>query len=537
LTIDIPKTIRVLLINPYYPISETPSPPLGLAFLAAALEKAGHEVKMLDLVVYPYTKEHLARTLKTFDPQFVGATAVTMNFNHAAGVIRDVKALAPAILTVMGGPHVTFCARETLEACPEIDFIVLGEGEETLVELVRAYQNNSPLGTIKGLAYQERGRPVLTESKGPIQDIDSLPEPARHLIPLGRYRALGLPISMTTSRGCPFPCIFCVGRKMVGARVRYRSPQKVVDELAYLSTLGFHQINIADDLFTASKKHCLAVCDEIIQRQLEIQWTSFARVDTVSRPVLERMKQAGCSAVSFGVETGSPEILRTIKKGITLDQVVHAVSMCNDVGVTPQASFILGLPGETLKTLQQTVAFAEHLKGMGVLHGYHLLAPFPGTDVRENIQDYDIQILSNDWDDYHANQAIVRTSAVDQQTLDNIVIDWQKNFDTWLDDIKQRRDCGKTTEEEAWPLNNLEHIVLIYDLMMKRVIEEIGWISCKNLDLSYKNELTQLAGLVDGTIPHTPEQIRKTLQFANSKGYLTTDRRTGQYRWKWIDYL
>ena len=529
--------MRVLLINPYYPISETPSPPLGLAFLAAALENAGHEVQILDLVVYPYTKEHLAKTLKTFDPQFVGATAVTMNFKHAAGVIRDVKTLTPDILTVMGGPHVTFCARETLEACPEIDFIVLGEGEETLVELVKAHQNNGPLGNIKGLAYQDQGRIVLTEPKAPIQNIDSLPEPARHLLPLGRYRALGLPISMTTSRGCPFPCIFCVGRKMVGARVRYRNPQKVVNELAYLSTLGFHQINIADDLFTASKKHCLAVCDEIIQRQLMIQWTSFARVDTVSRPVLEQMKQAGCTAVSFGVETGSPEILTTIKKGITLDQVFQAVTMCNDVGVTPQASFILGLPGETSQTLQQTVAFAEQLKGMGVLHGYHLLAPFPGTDVRENSQDYDIQIMSDDWDDYHANRAIVRTSAVDQQTLDSIVTDWQKNFDTWLDDIKQRRDNGETTEEEAWPLTNLEHIVLIYDLMMKQVLETIEWIPFNNTDASDKNELAHLVDLVDGTIPHTPEQIRKTLQFATAKGYLTKDRADGQYRWKWMDYL
>ena len=529
--------MRVLLINPYYPISETPSPPLGLAFLAAALENAGHKVQMLDLVVYPYTKEHLARILKTFDPQFVGTTAVTMNFNHAAGVIRDVKALAPDILTVMGGPHVTFCARETLEACPEIDFIVLGEGEEILVELVKAYQNNSPWSDIKGLAYQDRGRPVLTASKDPIQDIDGLPEPARHLIPLGRYRALGLPISMTTSRGCPFRCIFCVGRKMVGAKVRYRNPQKVVDELAYLSTLGFHQINIADDLFTASKKHCLAVCDEIIRRQLNIQWTSFARVDTVSRPVLERMKQAGCNAVSFGVETGSPEILTTIKKGITLDQVIHAVTICNDVGITPQASFILGLPGETIHTLQQTVAFAEQLKSMGVLHGYHLLAPFPGTDVRENSQNYDIQIMSNDWDDYHANQAIVRTSAVDQQTLDGIVKDWQKNFDTWLDDIKQRRDNGEATEEEAWPLTNLEHIVLIYDLMMKQVLETIEWIPLENTDATDKNELAHLADLVDGTIPHTPEQIHKTLQFAIEKGYLTKDIQEGCYRWKWINYL
>jgi anaerobic magnesium-protoporphyrin IX monomethyl ester cyclase len=529
--------MRVLLINPCYPISETPSPPLGLAFLAAAMEAAGIDVQILDLVVFPYTKERLAGILKTFEPQFVGATAVTMNFNHAAGVIRDVKAIAPNILTVMGGPHVTFCARETMQSCPEIDFIVLGEGEETLVELVRAYQNNSPWGNIKGLAYQEQGRPVLTASKDPIQDIDTLPEPARHLIPLGRYRALGLPISMTTSRGCPFQCIFCVGRKMVGARVRYRNPKKIVDELAYLSTLDFHQINIADDLFTASKKHCMAVCDEILQRKLKIQWTSFARVDTVSHPVLARMKQAGCSAVSFGVESGSPEILTTIKKGITLDQVVEAVSMCNDVGITPQASFILGLPGETLTTLQQTVAFADRLKSMGVLHGYHLLAPFPGTDVRERSQAYDIQIMSTDWNDYHANQAIVRTSAVDQQTLNGIVKDWQRNFDLWLDNIKQRRESGEATEEEAWPLTNLEHIILIYDLMMKQVIEKIESIPINNACAGRKNELARLADRIDGTIPHTPEQIRKTLQFAAERGYLTQIQTDGHCRWKWLDYL
>ncbi len=527
----------VLLINPYYPISETPSPPLGLAFLAAVLEAAGIEVQILDLVVYPYSKERLARTLKAFDPQFVGATAVTMNFEHAAGVLRDVKAIAPNILTVMGGPHVTFCASDTLQSCPEIDFIVMGEGEETLVELVMALQQGENPGNIKGLAYQDHGGIILTPPRDLIQNIDALPEPARHLIPLGRYRALGLPISMTTSRGCPFQCIFCVGRKMVGAKVRYRNPKKVVDELAYLSTLGFHQINIADDLFTASKKHCMAVCDEILQRQLKIQWTSFARVDTVSRPALEKMKQAGCTAVSFGVESGSPEILTTIKKGITLNQVIDAVSMCNDVGVTPQASFILGLPGETLQTLQQTVAFAKRLKSMGVLHGYHLLAPFPGTDVRENSQSYDIQIMSNDWNDYHANQAIVRTEAVDQQTLDNIVKDWQKNFDIWLDDIKKRRDNGEASEEETWPLTNLEHIVLIYDLMIKEVIEKMGWLPCKKSNSPDKTELDQLADLVNGTIPHTLEQIRKTLKVAIEKNYLTREQKKGQYRWKWVDYL
>jgi len=527
--------MRVLLINPYYPISETPSPPLGLAFLAGALEAEGIEVKILDLVVFPYTRQSLARDLSEFNPHLVGATAVTMNFNHAASVLKDVKTITPHVVTVMGGPHVTFCAEETLASCPHIDVVVRGEGESTLVELAETCLDRQAWRQIKGITYQHRGGVLSTPPRAPIADIDALPEPARHLTPLGRYRALGLPISMTTSRGCPFQCIFCVGRKMVGAKVRYRNPKKVVDELAYLNSLDFHQINIADDLFTASQKHCMAVCNEIIQRKLAVQWTSFARVDTVSRRLLGKMKQAGCTAVSFGVESGSPEILKRIKKGITLEQVLDAVALCNDVGVTPQASFILGLPGETQATLQQTVDFANRLKDMGVLHGFHLLAPFPGTDVREYRHKYDIQIMSNDWDDYHANQAIVRTSGVDRQTLNNVVKEWQALFDAWLDDIKQRRDKGETTEKEAWPLTNLEHIVLIYDLMMKAIIENMGQIPCE--EMSEVHAARKLANQIDGKIDHPKDQIRKTLQFALERGYFTYTREGRQCRWEWINYV
>lgn len=529
--------MRVLLINPYYPISETPSPPLGLAFLAAVLESAGIKVQILDLVVYPYSKDQLDHLLHEFKPHLVGATAVTMNFDHAVRVLQDVKSIDADILTVMGGPHVSFCVEETLESHPEIDVIVMGEGEETLTELVKAFKSRTSWEAINGLAYENEGQLVVTAPRKPIQDIDTLPEPARHLLPLGRYRALGLPISMTTSRGCPFKCIFCVGRKMVGPKVRYRNPIKVVDELTYLAGLDFHQINIADDLFTASKKHCLAVCDEIIHRKLNVKWTSFTRVDTVSGPVLEQMKLAGCTAVSFGVESGSPEILNTIKKGITLDQVIAAVNLCNDVGLTPQASFILGLPGETPDTLKQTVTFAEKLKKMGVLHGYHLLAPFPGTDVRENCQNYDIQIMSNAWKDYHANKAIVRTTAITEQTLDDIVNNWQTDFDTWLDDIKKRRDRGEASEEEAWPLTNLEHIVLIYDLMSNQVLENLIPQPCSETAERDSVALSKLTDQIADSIPHTAKQTLKTIQYAFEKGYITQTRSHGQCRWQWLDYL
>ena len=157
---------------------------------------------------------------------------------------------------------------------------------------------------------------------------------------------------------------------------------RVVDELEYLNSLNFHQINIADDLFTANKKHCLAVCNEIIRRGLTLKWTSFARVDTVSKDLLATMKSAGCEAVSFGIESANPDILKTIQKGITLPQVVNAVKMCQQVGIIPYASFILGLPGETPQTIKDTLDFGERLKEQGMLYGFHLLAPFPGTEIR-----------------------------------------------------------------------------------------------------------------------------------------------------------
>jgi len=389
--------MRVLLINPFYPISETPSPPLGLAYLAAALSEAGIEAKIIDLVVYPYSKAMLRNVLEQFQPQLVGLTAVTMTFENAMGVVRDIKKINHNILTVMGGPHVTFCARESLNDHPELDILVLGEGERTIVDLCRTVNAGSDWNRINGIVYRQHSEVRETAPRDPIENLDDLPDPDRSLLPLGRYRALGMPISLITSRGCPFKCIFCVGRKMVGSRVRYRSPDKIVDEMEYLSSLNFHQINIADDLFTANRKHCLAVCDEILKRRLELKWTSFARVDTVSDEILAKMKVAGCSAVSFGVESGNPQILATIKKGITRQQVVAAVDMCRRAGIIPHASFILGLPGETPQTIRETMDFGEQLKELGLSYGFHLLAPFPGTEIRENSDQYGIKILTDDW--------------------------------------------------------------------------------------------------------------------------------------------
>jgi radical SAM superfamily enzyme YgiQ (UPF0313 family) len=508
-----------------------------LAYLASALSEARIEVKILDLVVYPYSRTMLQNMLQKFQPQMVGLTAVTMTFDHAMGVIRDIKRLNPDILTVMGGPHVTFCARETLKVHSELDILVLGEGERTIVDLCRAVDAGSDWGSVNGIAYRKHSEICNTAPRDPIADLDELPDPARGLLPLGRYRAIGMPISLTTSRGCPFKCIFCVGRKMVGSRVRYRSPGKVVDEMEYVNSLNFHQINIADDLFTANRKHCLAVCDEIVNRRLELRWTSFARVDTVSEEILTKMKAAGCSAVSFGIESGNPQILQTIKKGITRQQVVEAVNMCRRAGVLPHASFILGLPGETPQTIRETIDFGEQLKELGLSYGFHLLAPFPGTEIRDKSDQYGIRILTDDWSQYHANRAIVETPAVDRQTLDDIVIGWEDEYTLLLGDIKQRMLKETASAQEAEQVNNLERIVLVYDLMMKNVIEQKGSWPHDGQQLSTEDNLKILSDKISTELDATPQLIRDTLNHALHHGDLICQESDKTIRWQWVDYI
>jgi len=531
--------MRVLLINPYYPISETPSPPLGLAYLGAALEQAGIQVKILDYVVYPYRQPALESILHEFKPHVAGATAVTMTFDHARQVLSDIKRIEPEILTVMGGPHVTFCAQETLSAFAELDAVVIGEGEETMVELVKAVENARSLDTVSGTACRAGSKIVTTPKRRWIKNLDALPLPARHLLPLGRYRALGMPISMTTSRGCPYKCIFCVGRKMVGARVRYHGADRVASELQYLAKLKFHQINIADDLFTANRNHCVAVCEEILGRNLKISWTAFARVDAVSENLLSKMKAAGCTAVSFGIESANPGILRTIKKGITVDQIKNAVRLCRRVGISSHASFILGLPGETPQTMEETAAFAADLQQEGLSSGFHILAPFPGTEVRENAEALGIRILSDDWSKYDANRAVTETATVNHRMLDAVAVDWENRYLQYLGHIAKNMRNGTATDEEIRQLRNLENTVTLYDLMMNARVEESGTLalSAGGPAISKEKGLEILINRITASGDVDPRKLEAALQQAVEKGDLKLDNGGGKVAWRWRSFL
>lgn len=258
--------VKFLLVNPFYPLSEMPSPPLGLGYLAASLLRAGIDVRIYDLVVMRHDPAKLAAVMARFQPDVVGATSVTMTFDSAMAVIEEAKRIDPHVVTAFGGAHVSFCAERTLQEHPALDVIALGEGEDTIVELCHALSAGRGLHAVRGLCFRDGDRVVDTGPRPAFIDVNTLPLPARECGPLTRYRALDTPISLTTSRGCPFQCIFCVGRKLVGAKIRWRDARSVVDEMEQLARFGFSQINVADDLFTAKKAHALAVCDEIIRR-------------------------------------------------------------------------------------------------------------------------------------------------------------------------------------------------------------------------------------------------------------------------------
>ncbi|MFH2133549.1 MAG: radical SAM protein [bacterium] len=463
--------MKVALIAPPFPLAEAPSAPLGLCYVAAAFEKADAEVIILDYIVRQYSAEKLQTELNAFQPDLIGITSVTLNCNQAIEIIKTARAVFPSAVTVMGGHHVSFEYESTLRQHPEIDLVVIGEGEATIAELSPVIRDRRSWRQIAGIAFMNGQELVVTPPRDPVKDLDILPMPSRHLLPLSRYLALGFPVSIITSRGCPGRCIFCQGRRMVGSRVRSRNPINVVDEIETLLACGFPRINFSDDFFTAKKQRVEAICREIRHRGLDFAWTVFARADSVTPELLQVMREAGCDTVFFGIESGNQQILDGVRKGVKLDRIRQAVADCKSVGMNVFGSFIVGLPGETRETLMDSHHFAEEL---GIMYGYHFLAPFPGTDVKENLDQFDLEILTDNWSDFDANRAIVRTSALSAEETESFVEEYYMK-------IVREVEARIEKEYQEGSLNNAEKMVyignkrldIVFKLLSEDVIENI----------------------------------------------------------------
>lgn len=377
------------------------SPPTGIMYLASYLRNQGYSVAILDGAVMSASGKSLKAAINDYSPQVVGISSVTINANNVRKVAAYVKERHPQCKIICGGPHPTFQYEEMLSGT-EIDAVVLKEGEETSLELVQYFiEGEGHLENIRGIAFRSSGEIALTPDRGFIENLDALPFPARDLVSLSSYSVPGVII---TSRGCPFQCIFCAAGPLSGRRNRMRSPNNVVDELWDAGErYGLKSWFFGDDCFTINSARCKELCQGILQLPWPIKWTCEGRVDTISKDLLYSMKEAGCVGIQFGVESGSAEILKSIKKNIEPEQVIQAVKWAVDLGIRAACSLQIGHPYDTEETIMETINFARQLRRLApslVTTDFAVTTPLPGTSLVKNAERLGVSIRTGDWDQY-----------------------------------------------------------------------------------------------------------------------------------------
>jgi anaerobic magnesium-protoporphyrin IX monomethyl ester cyclase len=377
---------RVLLVNPPQK-TRYPQPSLGLASLAAVLESSGHNVKILDMPALKLS-ELSAETILQEKPDIIGITAMTPTLNAALAVAKKVKETSNNTLVALGGPHATVLPEETLEKAYDLDFVIRGEGEQTFADLVNHLQGNKTgLEKVSGLTYRKEECVRSNDYRSLIADLDTLPFPAFHLLPLDKYRIhppFGrrkpiLPI--ITSRGCPYRCLFC-SKSVFGKKYRVNSPNYVISEIqSLIERFGVREIKFYDDSFTLNRKRVLEICRLLKENKIDIQWTCETRVNLVDRDLLDVMKEAGCYMIEYGVESGVQDILNTLKKDVTVNQVHDSFKLTHDAGIETVAYFMIGSPGESVRTIEETISFSKKLDPD--FAQFSIATPFPGTELYE----------------------------------------------------------------------------------------------------------------------------------------------------------
>jgi len=386
--------MNIVLLNPRL---RTWSPnvwvPLGLAYIAAVLEREGYSVEILDLNGERINDAQLQRKVENTD--IVGITGMITEYAEVLSLVNIVKKANAEARVVLGGPLATTLPQELLQVS-QADFVVVGEGETTIVNLVSAIKHGDSFSDIKGIAYRDSNQVVVTEPVEPIADLDTIPFPARHLLDMNRYlqnhfESFGFKIrefgkikstNLITSRGCPYGCTFCF-KGMWGQEWRGRSAENIVDEMELLykkySVNGFF---FNDDTFVLDRKRIFKLCDLLKQRRLDVAWYCNGRVNLMTRQLLEAMYNAGCRGIAYGIESGNQQVLDSMKKNITLDQVREVVRWTKEAGINTCGYFMIGMLGETKATIGETIDFARELKLD--FYGFSLATPFLGTELHDS---------------------------------------------------------------------------------------------------------------------------------------------------------
>ncbi len=402
-------------------------PPLGLLYVASYAESRGHDIRVLDAIAEKLSFENIERYIGEHQPRTVGLTGVTTQIHGVHRVADIVKRVSPDSTVVVGGVHATALPDEVLSN-PSVDYVIRGEGEVSFAALVEG----EPIESIAGLSYRTGDSPESIRHNPvgePITDLDALPTPAYHLTKFELYRpAVGayrrLPaIAMMTARGCPGNCIFCTSAR---TPLRSRSPEHVVDEIQELQArYGIREISFYDDTFTVFKRNVSHLCELMIERGIDVTWCCFARADCVNRPLLVKMRDAGCHQILFGIESADPQILRNIRKPIRLERVRRAVRMAQDVGINVRAAFMLGNVGETVETMRRTIAFAKELNPDIAL--FNITVPFPGTEMFEWAKKHGY-LRTRDWRNYDIASSVLELPTVSGKDVNRMYREAHHSF-------------------------------------------------------------------------------------------------------------
>src|SRR3989338_1741271 len=346
--------MKIALINPPYlviykklNIHQEASIPLGLLYIAAVLEKAGYQVKVFDPNLHNLSLSELIGQIRLYEPELIGLTSVTPTFNAAQKISFELKRAFPGTPIVMGGPHVTSLPEDSLNFTPEVDFVIAGEGELTIIELVKALEEKkADFSAINGVGYRNNGKIILNPSRPVIEELDSLPYPAYHLLPIREYapsvvyRIRGKSTFIMSSRGCPAFCTFCANT-VTGRKLRVHSLDYFLGLLHHIiDVYGIRHFTIVDDNFIADPDRAREICKRIIKERLNITWFIFARTDHCQDlELLKIMRRAGCVYVQLGIESGNEEVLRQLGKNVSKEACVKAGMNCRQAGIDCMNSF------------------------------------------------------------------------------------------------------------------------------------------------------------------------------------------------------
>jgi len=381
--------MKILLVAPsssaIYGCFHAPDhPPLGLAYLAAVLEREGHRIRIVDVDADRFSEADFTKLLKDEGYGLVGITTTTPTFNNAVYLTHLVKKHSSA-KTVLGGIHVTNMPLESI-SIDSVDFVIKGEGEVTIVELARALEEQQEPDKIDGLFYKKDSRVIQNKERQLIEDLNSLPFPARYLFKHTSYNypdALFKPaMPIMTSRGCPASCSFCCSRTIFTREFRARRPENIVDEIEYLiKEFKAKEIHIWDDNFVTQKNRVFDIRDEIKRRNIKIKFAfpNGIRSDYVDLELLRALKDMGTYSVAYGVESGNQAVLDRVNKNLKLEQIERVFKQTKRLGIETWAFFMIGLPGETARTIKDTIDFAVKLNPD--VAKFHILKPFPGSEI------------------------------------------------------------------------------------------------------------------------------------------------------------